>query len=230
VASASRSSVSAASRVCPVLLAASISSGRAKRGDKQLRRLLGGLLRVGKGRLIAAETVVQDGRYPLRPLDAYALSSSSGALDDGLDQLGRLGFRPRNPASHTAANGAKRVPVAAAIASASAISEAAAAKSPRQTVMMAIAFTEIGRRQRRYGTLPVGECHLDRCPAEWGHADKALVGDDAKRALVVADDHPFYRAGCAPCSLTGPTSTWPVRPPLPSRPSRWPLRPRPTSS
>ena len=50
---------------------------------------------------------------------------------------------PRNPASNTLENGAKRVPVASAIASPSATSEAAPAKSPRQTVRTAIAFTEI---------------------------------------------------------------------------------------
>jgi len=42
-----------------------------------------------------------------------------------------------------AANGANRVPVAAAIASASVTSEAAAVKSPRQVVRIAIEFTKI---------------------------------------------------------------------------------------
>ena len=39
--------------------------GQRPHGDIQLRSLLGGLLRLGPGLLVAAETVVQDGRYPL---------------------------------------------------------------------------------------------------------------------------------------------------------------------
>ena len=47
---------------------------------------------------------------------------------------------PWNPASISAARGTKRVPVAAAIAAASAISDAAAGKSPRQVSVWAIEF------------------------------------------------------------------------------------------
>src|SRR5580693_8348099 len=68
--------------------------GQRSYGDKQLRRLLGGLLGLGQGLLVAAETVVQDGRYPLRPLEPHALARGPGVRDDGLDQRGGLGFCP----------------------------------------------------------------------------------------------------------------------------------------
>ena len=115
--------------------------GKHTHGGKQLRHLFARLLRLGNRRLIAAETVVKNRGEPLRLLDGQALAGSPRVLDDGLDQRGGLGFCPRNPASHMAANGANRVPVAAAIASASAISEAAAAKSPHQVKRMAVEFT-----------------------------------------------------------------------------------------
>ncbi len=94
VASASRASVSAASAGLPGPAGRLDQLRQRPHGDIQLRRLRGGLLRLGPRLLVAAEAVVQDGRYPLRPLDPHTLARSPGVRADGLDQRPGLGFCP----------------------------------------------------------------------------------------------------------------------------------------
>src|SRR6516162_240668 len=97
VTSASLPSASAASRVCPVLLAASISSGSAHMEVYSSAVCSAGLLRLGQGFLIPAKPVAEDGGRPLRPLDCDALARSPGSRDHGLDQRGGLGFCSPEP-------------------------------------------------------------------------------------------------------------------------------------
>ena len=93
VASASRPSASAASRVCPVLRGRLDQLGQRPHRDMQLSSPAQRLA-PRPGPLVAAEPVVQDGGYPLRPLDGQALARSLGRRDDGLDQRGGLGLGP----------------------------------------------------------------------------------------------------------------------------------------
>src|SRR5271170_1360167 len=56
-------------------------------GHKQFRRLLAGLLGLGQGLLVAAQTVVEDSRCQLAPLDPRALPGNSRVHPDRLDKL-----------------------------------------------------------------------------------------------------------------------------------------------
>ena len=76
----------------PVLLAASISSGSAHMDTHSSGAC--SLARSGlcQGLLVAAQTVVEDSRRQLGPLDPRALPGNSRVLPHRLDKLGGLGF------------------------------------------------------------------------------------------------------------------------------------------
>jgi hypothetical protein len=92
------------------------------------------------GCLVAAQAVIQDGGCPLRHLNYSALARSLGIRDDGFYQRGRPRLLAPESGEQQGPVGAKRVPVAAPMRPASAISAAAAAESPGHTVRMTTEF------------------------------------------------------------------------------------------
>jgi hypothetical protein len=79
---------------------------------------------------VAGEAVSQDGGYPVGVGCGDSLSPGRGLGDGGLDQRGGFGLVAPQGREHDRGERAARLPVASQTASASAISEAAAAKSP----------------------------------------------------------------------------------------------------
>ena len=97
--------------------------------------VLAGLPSRGQCLLVTAQAVVQDCGHPVRDCHRDSLAPGCGLLDDGLDQRDGLGFPAPECSQHGSGDGRETRPVASQTAPASAISKAAAAKSPLHTVL-----------------------------------------------------------------------------------------------
>ena len=167
VTSASHSSASTASSVRPTWSAASISSGSAHAEMNSSGASSAARWAHASASLVAAKSVVQDRSHPLGPLHADPLAPGASVMDHRVDQRRGLAFAsPQCGEQQRRRSGADASPVASVTASASAISAAAAAKSPRHAARFAHASDRSAAERAAPASRATCTCRRsDRMPA-----------------------------------------------------------------